>query len=98
MSRILLPLALLLAGCHAHTGASVGQGASTATPGASVSIGVHAGSAAGVLIGLGFMAALIRGESSYAERAAPELDPSRRVSEQDCSQPIADPAANLRCR
>ena len=30
--------------------------------------------------------------------AAPELDPSRRVNEQDCSRPIADWSANLRCK
>ena len=28
----------------------------------------------------------------------PPLDPSRRVLEQDCTQPIADWSANLRCR
>ena len=30
--------------------------------------------------------------------AAPELDPSRRVNEQDCSRPIADWSANLKCK
>jgi hypothetical protein len=28
----------------------------------------------------------------------PELDPKRRVVEQDCSKPIEDPSANLKCR
>jgi hypothetical protein len=27
-----------------------------------------------------------------------ELDPNRRVVEQDCSKPIEDPSANLKCR
>lgn len=29
---------------------------------------------------------------------APELAPGRRVNEQDCSRPIADPSVNLKCR
>lgn len=29
---------------------------------------------------------------------APELDPSRRVREQDCTRPIEDRSANLKCR
>ena len=29
---------------------------------------------------------------------APELAPGRRVNEQDCTQPIADLSANLKCR
>jgi hypothetical protein len=29
---------------------------------------------------------------------APELAPERRVNEQDCTQPIADVSANLKCR
>jgi len=28
----------------------------------------------------------------------PPMDPERRVQEQDCSQPIVDPSANLKCR
>jgi len=27
-----------------------------------------------------------------------EMAPDRKVSEQDCSQPLAKPAANLKCR
>ena len=98
MPRILLPLALLLAGCHAHTGVSVGPGTSGAAPGVSASVGIDAGPAAGALIGLGFMAAIISGQGDREMRAAPELDPTRRVLEQDCKRPLEDPAANLRCR
>jgi len=29
---------------------------------------------------------------------APQLDPSRRVLEQDCTRPIEDRSANLKCR
>jgi hypothetical protein len=31
-------------------------------------------------------------------RPAPPLAPDRRVHEQDCSQPLEDPTANLKCR
>ncbi len=30
--------------------------------------------------------------------AVPPMDPGRRVVEQDCTRPLEDPAANLRCR
>jgi outer membrane murein-binding lipoprotein Lpp len=33
-----------------------------------------------------------------ATAPAPELAPARRVNEQDCTQPIADATANLKCR
>jgi len=50
------------------------------------------------LIGLGLIAAIIRGEGELAERAKPELDPTRRVQERDCREPIEDFSDNLRCR
>ena len=31
-------------------------------------------------------------------RPAPEFEPDRRVSEQDCSQPIDPSSGNLRCK
>jgi hypothetical protein len=31
-------------------------------------------------------------------RPAPELDPKRRISEQDCTKPIVHDAGNLRCK
>jgi hypothetical protein len=34
----------------------------------------------------------------HAAQPAPELDGSRRVNEQDCSKPIRDWSANLKCR
>jgi hypothetical protein len=33
-----------------------------------------------------------------AEAAAPPMDPTRKVSEQDCTRPIVDDGGNLRCR
>ncbi|TAK46214.1 MAG: hypothetical protein EPO29_00325 [Betaproteobacteria bacterium] len=98
MRWILLPFALLLAACHAHTGVNIGPGTSGAAPGGSASIGIRAGPAAGALVGLGFVAALISGQDEHRIDATTELDPTRRVAEQDCNKPIEDPAANLRCR
>ncbi|TAN54140.1 MAG: hypothetical protein EPN19_07660 [Betaproteobacteria bacterium] len=98
MRRILLPLALSLGACHAHTGVNIGPGTSGAAPGGSASIGIRAGAAAGALVGLGFAAAFISGQDEHRIDATTELDPTRRVVEQHCNKPIEDPAANLRCR
>ena len=52
------------------------------------------GSTAAALIDLGIAGAVIyRG----TERT-PELAPVRRVNEQDCTRPIEDISANLKCR
>jgi hypothetical protein len=37
-------------------------------------------------------------DGSSSSRRPPELDASRRVHEQDCSKPIVDWSANLKCR
>lgn len=98
MRTVFLLLALALAGCS-HTSVQMGwDGASSSGGGASV--GVHGGGSAAtwLLIGLGLIAA---GEASAPPAAAPapaELDKSRRVNEQDCTLPIKDWSANLKCR
>lgn len=68
--------------------------------GASVNVGVQSSSLAALIFaGLLLGAAL---ESFRSEREAPTqpapLAPDRAVNEQDCSRPIADPYANLKCR
>jgi hypothetical protein len=58
-----------------------------------------------VLIGIGLIAAEYAA-SRRAEEGSPvaasepprELDKGRRVNEQDCSKPIQDWSANLKCR
>jgi uncharacterized protein YcfL len=50
---------------------------------------------AAMLIGLGIAAGLM---SEAQPLPAPELAPSRRVNEQDCTKPIQDWSANLKCR
>jgi hypothetical protein len=53
------------------------------------------GSVAAALLAIGILAGMA--EYSHAAKP-PELAPDRRVSEQDCSKPIVDSSANLRCR
>ena len=75
---------------------SVGPGGSFSS--SSVNARFTDGSAGAVLIGAGILGFLFgRGERADTRRV-PDLDPNRTVSEQDCRQAIADPAANLRCR
>ena len=78
---------VFIAGCS--------HGGGTAISSSSAGLNVQAsGSTAAALIGLGIAGAVIyRG----TERA-PELAPVRRVNEQDCTRPIEDISANLKCR
>jgi len=54
----------------------------------------------GAALGLVIMGGAIYDYESErrGERAAGELDPGRRVNQQDCTRPIEDPSANLMCR
>jgi len=97
--RFCLSLALLLAGC-CHADVQIGS--------SSAGLTVQSGSTAGALIGLGFIAGVIHGSGDEYTRArtapfgfdqlAPPMDDSRSVREQDCTRPIQEPGANLRCR
>ena len=91
-------LALAIAGCS-HTSVQMGwDGTSSTSSGASIGISGGGNTAAWLLIGIGLIAA---GEASAppAAAAAPtELDKARRVNEQDCTQPIKDWSANLKCK
>jgi hypothetical protein len=86
----------------------------TAVNSSSAGLNVQGGGAtAAALIGLGIAGAVIyRSENSaYGTRynsnpfmaitgsdRAPELAPLRKVNEQDCTRPIEDSSANLKCR
>ena len=103
--RKLLPIlaAALAAGCaHYELNATSNTaGSAAAVPGRTVtggSVQVQAGgsSAAAALIAIGILAGVAAREP--AASPAPVLAPERRVNEQDCTQPIADPGANLKCR
>jgi len=56
-----------------------------------------AGCSAGAF-NLGMVAGLAYDSEQGTPSTAGVLDPSRRVREQDCSKPIEDPSANLKCR
>jgi len=62
------------------------------------------GCAVGVATTSGFdtlyNAVMFVGVASTADNVGPlpELDPKRRVLEQDCSKPVEDSSANLKCR
>lgn len=108
-----LLLAILLAGCSANTNVRFGTGATsvplgTAVTGSSIGAQVQYGSAAATLIAIGILAAAWHGSESdrygvdrldpFAPVGRGQLDASRRVYEQDCTRPIEDWSANLKCR
>lgn len=102
--RIAAPilLAAALSGCAATTSVSAGGGAAGVAPGGTVSsatVGMHveSASAAGALLGLAIIGGTVYGAARDGARVPP-LDPDRTVNVQDCSQPIRDWAANLRCK
>ena len=60
-------------------------------------VGVATSSGFATLYNAVFLIGVSSSEAGYAG-PAPGLDPNRRVLEQDCSKPIEDPSANLKCR
>lgn len=56
------------------------------------------GCAANALNMIMFGAAIVEAEHGSPSSSEPALEPSRRVHEQDCTKPMEDPAANLKCR
>jgi hypothetical protein len=80
------------AGCSARGSLQAGSSYTSSTVG--LSVRTHAPAAA--LIGLGLAARALHGGAT--DRAPPEPDPTRSVREQDCTRPIEDLSANLRCR
>lgn len=98
-----LLLALLVMGCGGNSNVQLSSGGTVAVQGRTT---------LGGLIAVGVLGATVYAESDNdgiryraspfdaigPARPAPQLDPARRVLEQDCSQPIEDWSANLRCR
>jgi hypothetical protein len=105
-TALALIAALVLGGC-AHTEVAVNSGSRAVTTNAGVQVNasgrVAAVLAAGMIIAVGMSepsepAPRYRSLADwFANEPAPEMDPSRSVSEQDCSKPIVG-SGNLKCR
>ena len=104
-------LCALLAGCssqaNVRAGFSGGGSAQAGSASSQVSAQIGSGSILGTLLAVGILAAVWYGEERerYGPGAfpggsapVPPLDESRRVNQQDCTRPIEDRAANLRCK
>ena len=89
-------LTVLLSGCGGH--ANVQANSNNVSAGGSVNIPGR--SNVSTLLSIVFLG----GVSYESDRGTPRLaqapvpDPSRRVVEQDCTKPIEDWSANLRCK
>ena len=63
---------------------------------------VHTGSDFPVVVGVAVLAAIAytseRDGGVLDPRAVPELDPSRKINEQDCTKPVDWSVGNLRCK
>lgn len=96
-----------------RTNANFGGAPVAIAPQSSVQVQVQSGSGLATLLGLAVLGALAYDSETQAMRYrgspfipvtgstaqnASELAPERRVHEQDCTKPIADLSANLRCR
>jgi len=90
-------LALALGGC-ANSAWQLSSGApglppGPPPPGGSASVTT---TSAGALFALGLFGFLASGGTPFY--GVPPMDPERRVVEHDCTKPIEEPGANLRCR
>jgi hypothetical protein len=96
-----LSLALLLAGCGGHASVQVSSSGSPSTGVSSgSSVNIQGRSTFGTLLAIGLLAGVsYDGDRGMPRSArAPELNASRRVLEQDCTKPIVDWSANLKCK
>ena len=91
-----LVLALLLAGC----GGNAYVQANSSNVSTSGSVNFPGRSTMNALFSAVFLAGVSYESDRDAPRSAqvPDPDPSRRVHEQDCTKPIEDWSANLKCR
>jgi len=91
-------LAFALAGCNnAYVQLSSGTPLPTPPPpGGSLNVYGNGTSALGALLAIGLFSFVTTGGTPFY--AVPPMDPERRVVEHDCTKPIEDPGANLRCR
>jgi len=90
-------LAIGLAGCNnAYVQVSGGTPLPPGPPPPGGSVSVTTSSALVTLLTFGLINFAMTGGAPFY--AAPPMDPERRVVEHDCTRPIEDMTANLRCR
>ena len=94
--KMILPLVFLVAGCgHTHSSVSFG---SVSTHG-SVQAHVSGGTGLAAFLAASVIAAsIIDDQSAQPSASLAEMDPGRRVSEQDCTKPIDYSVGNIRCK
>jgi len=97
MRRFLLGVLVLLAGCAHASMVATSSGTTVTTTTASVSAS-SSSSTGWVLLGIFLIGMEVANPTRPLEERPPPLDGARRVNEQDCTQPIVDASANLRCR
>ena len=101
MRTTALALAMALCGCGGNANVQVNSGS-----GSMVSASIPGASSVAALLSAIFLAGISYESDRDAARLAPypgslrepEPDPTRRVVEHDCTRPIEDWSANLRCR
>ncbi len=92
---------LFCAGCGGHSNVQfVSSGAPPTGVSGGGSVSVQGSSTAAALAALVILSGVAyRSEQGMLPaQQVPEMDPTRRVAEQDCTKPIADWSANLKCR
>jgi len=92
---LVLSLAVMLCGCGGQSNVQVNS-----SGGSTSSASVPGYSRVGTLLSIVFLTGLAyEGERAMPPSVhVPDLDPSRRVVEHDCTKPIEDWSANLKCR
>jgi hypothetical protein len=100
MRFVTLVCAFLIAGCsHTSVRFDSGGGVTSTTTSFSAGYSGHGSPALWALIGIGLIAAEYGGSAAARERGfEPELDATRQVNEVDCTKPIENWSANLKCR
>ena len=98
MRRLLLSAVVMLAGCAHSSMVATSSGTTVTTTSASVSVGSSSSAGAWVLLGIILISAEAANPTMPLAERPPPLDAARRVNEQDCTQPVVDASANLKCR
>jgi hypothetical protein len=94
-------LVLCLAGCNGGNygyAVNVSSMQAPAPPPPNASLSVTTTSSGAGFFGALFALGMIGVASGILPFYGPEMDPDRRVAERDCTRPIEDYSANLRCR